>query len=424
MPLADLEPLLPEFPRLRPRASEVVERAFAVGRHLHPATLDAVRELLRTINCYYSNLIEGHDTHPVQIERAMEGALSRNPVTRDLQREARAHIEVQRAIEARMIAEPSLNVCARDFLAWVHGEFYARLPEELRIVRDPDGAHEKVVVPGALRDFDVRVGHHIAPRPAELPALLDRFAEAYEPARLLEQGELPLRALVALGAAHHRLLYIHPFGDGNGRVTRLMTDAWLRQIGVGAHGLWTASRGLARQRARYRELLANADQPRWNDLEGRGARSLRGLNEFCEFFLSVCEDQLSYMAAMLAVDGLTERFIGYCRAREIGAIAPPGPHTRRASPAAGRPGRPTLGFRPEATRLLRTILAQGPVAREEVEAITGLADRTARRMVSALLGEGLLASASSRAPLRLRFPAHAAPYVFPDLYGTADGLSS
>ncbi len=67
------------------------------------------------------------------------------------------------------------------------------------------------------------------------------------------------------------------------------------------------------------------------------------------------------------------------------------------------------------------MLAQGPLRREDVEEITGLGDRTARRLVSALLEEGLITSETQRAPLRLRFPAHVAPYVFPGLYGPEVG---
>lgn len=408
-----MDPLLPDLAAVHPPASEIVRAAADVGRHLHPATLDAVTELLRTINCYYSNLIEGHDTHPIAIERAMSGELSADSSARDLQLEARAHIEVQREIEARLVAEPDCNVCSPAFLRWVHAEFYSRMPDELSVVRNAAGSREERVVPGALRDFEVRVGAHVAPPSAELVALLDRFAHAYDPTTVLAADLSGAHALAALAAAHHRLLWVHPFGDGNGRVTRLMTDAYLRRIGVGAHGLWTMSRGLARSRGRYKQELAAADATRWNDYDGRGPLSARGLNAFCAFFLEVCGDQIAFMSGLLAVDRLTERFLAYCHAREAGLLPDRG-ETRRGV------GRPNMDFRPEATRLLRTMLAQGPVPRADVEDITGLGDRTARRMVRSLIDEGLVASETKRTPLRLRFPAHVAPYVFPGLYGESD----
>ena len=405
----EMEPALPDVELVRPRAAELLREAADVGRHLHPATLEAVTELLRTINCYYSNLIEGHDTHPAAIERAMAGELSSEPATRDLQIEATAHIEVQRTIEARLSGEPALNVCETDFVRWIHEEFYRRMPADFRMVQSPDGSREEPVVPGALRRFGVRVGHHVAPDAAELASLLQRFATVYDPAIHLARDPTGALALSVLGAAHHRLLWIHPFGDGNGRVTRLMTDAYLRRAGVGAHGLWTLSRGLARASARYKQALAAADDLRRNDYDGRGPLSQRGLDEFCGFFLEIALDQVRYMAGVLAVERLTERFVAYCRAREAGLLSD--------AEQSARPGRPRLGFRPEATRLLRTMLAQGPIRREQVEEVTGLGDRTSRRMIRSLLDEGLIASDSQRASLRIRFPAHLAPYVFPGLYG-------
>lgn len=240
MIVADLEPMLPDTDALRDRSGTVVRAAGDLGRHLHPATLAAVTELLRTINCYYSNLIEGHDTHPVDIERAVAADYARDPTKRNLQIEARAHIEVQRLIEQRLDTDEATNVCDPAFLRWIHEEFYRRLPRELRTVRHPRGEGTVEVSPGALRTFDVQVGRHVAPAWHDLDALLTRFAVVYDPRSFAGNGLGPAgeafdlaRALPALGAAHHRLLWIHPFGDGNGRVARLMTDAYLRRIGLG-----------------------------------------------------------------------------------------------------------------------------------------------------------------------------------------------
>lgn len=180
------------------------------------------------------------------------------------------------------------------------------------------------------------------------------------------------------------------------------------------------SRGLARERERYAAALAAADAERWNDYDGRGRRSAQALQAFCEFFLDVCADQIGYMGGLLAVDALLDRVTGYGRAREAGAV--PGPADRptaAARPGPSRRGRPPVRFRAEATRLLRALVAQGPIPRGEVPALTGASERTARRVVQELSAEGFVVAASHRAPLSLRFPAHAAPYLFPGLYGPA-----
>src|ERR1700685_279597 len=60
----------------------------------------ALADLVRSMNCYYSNLIEGHDTHPVDIERALKNDYSADRTKRDLQLEAKAHISVQQWLDA------------------------------------------------------------------------------------------------------------------------------------------------------------------------------------------------------------------------------------------------------------------------------------------------------------------------------------
>lgn len=395
-----LEPLIPDSPALREQATALMSSAASLGRHVHPFTLQAVAELLRTVNCYYSNLIEGHNTHPVQIERAMRQEYAADSHLRDLQLEAEAHIAVQQLAEKRLLAEPRLNVSGAEFVCWLHREFYIRLPDRLRIVRDPHDGREIMVEPGVIRTYDVRVGDHIAPPFGEVQGLLERFAAVLDPA-----GHSPVEALALSGSVHHRLLWIHPFGDGNGRVVRLLSDAYLRRIGVGSAGLWSVARGLARRRDEYKQRLAAADAGRWDDYDGRGARSNRALVEFSEFFLAVCQDQVEYMGGLLVIDGLAERARGYCKAREAGAIT--------GHDISGRSEK----FTPGMTRLLMALIYRGELPRAEVPAVAGTPERTARRFVQRLLDEGFVTAATHRAPIQLRIPAQAAPFLFPGLYG-------
>src|SRR5260370_32640774 len=59
----------------------------------------ALSDLVRAMNCYYSNWIEGHNTHPVDIEKALKGNYSHDVKNRNLQLEAKAHIAVQKWID-------------------------------------------------------------------------------------------------------------------------------------------------------------------------------------------------------------------------------------------------------------------------------------------------------------------------------------
>jgi Fic family protein len=283
-----MEPLIPEAGDLPDLAVDIYSHSAALGARLHPTSAATVGDLLRVIKSYYSNLIEGHNTHPLDIERAMNQDYSDDPAKRNLQTESLIHIEVQRAMERRLQEEPELNPASSDFLCWLHREFYDRLPEEFKWVKNEKTGEKAYVEGGKLRELDVEVGVHVAPSSDVLSAFMARFAKFYEATRFSGHNKL-----LAVVAAHHRLAWIHPFLDGNGRVVRLFTDAGFARAGLDGWMLWSAGRGLARSRADYMAKLANADAQRRGDLDGRGNLSLDGLNRFCRFFLETCLDQIN-----------------------------------------------------------------------------------------------------------------------------------
>src|SRR5882757_9206169 len=99
-----MEPLLigetsPHRPALTDLALELAQRSAGFRHSLPPSLLTSLADLVRAMNCYYSNLIEGHDTHPIDIERALKNDYSKDAKKRDLQLEAKAHITVQQWID-------------------------------------------------------------------------------------------------------------------------------------------------------------------------------------------------------------------------------------------------------------------------------------------------------------------------------------
>lgn len=162
------------------------------------------------------------------------------------------------------------------------------------------------ITPGELRKSGVQIGRHIPPTADELPRYLIRFSEAYDLSR-----HTKIRQIIAVSASHHRLLWIHPFYDGNGRVARLFSDALLKSIGIG-NDLWSISRGLARTVQDYKRLLAEADLPRIYDLDGRGNLSQKGLISFCSYFLQVCIDQIEFMETLFDFKGFISRLEQLC----------------------------------------------------------------------------------------------------------------
>lgn len=383
-----MEPMLPPDGerRLEDLAIDLATKASGLASQLQPNIRRSIGDLVRSMNCYYSNLIEGHDTHPRDIDRALAHAdYSTDPEKRALQREAVAHIELQRLIDHR--DDPKVEPTSTEYIIWLHHEFCRRVPDELLWVQNPDTGERVSVKGGELRQGWVQVGHHIPPGAESLPLFLKRFAEAYDSNRLSR-----VRQIVALGAAHHRLLWIHPFYDGNGRVTRLMSHASLLRCGVGS-SLWSVARGLARNVGDYKKLLMAADDPRRGDLDGRGTLSTQALTDFCVFFMTVCIDQIEFMSSLLEPADLLRRM-------------------RMHVDEEVQTGKLPKGSFP----LLREALLAGEVSRGKAGEITGYGERMARNVVSDLLKKGYLQSDGPRASLKLAFPLDAVERWFPRLY--------
>ncbi len=366
-------------------ALELAAATAGLRRSLPPGVVRALADLVRAMNCYYSNLIEGHDTHPIDIERALADDYSTDPEKRDLQLEARAHITVQAWIDDGGLDGRALKAAG---LREIHERFCKLLPDALLWVENPTTGERVPVVPGELRAHDVKVGRLIAVSPGAVPRFLDRFESAFA-------GLGRVDAIVAAATAHHRLLWIHPFVDGNGRVARLMSYAVLREA-LDTGGIWSVARGLARREADYKKHLAECDLPRRNDLDGRGSLSEEALTSFARFFLEVCLDQVRFMEQLMEPNRLRGRMVGWAEAESASGALPP-----------------------KAALVLEAVLFRGELARGDVEALLEASERTARRVTAALLERGVLTSASSRAPLKLAFPAALAsvwmPGLFPDM---------
>jgi len=391
-PTTQMEPLLlGETSRQRHTladlALELAQRSAGFRRSLPPSILASLATLVRSMNCYYSNLIEGHDTHPIDIERALDNDYSKDRRKRDLQLEARAHIAVQTWIDAGGLKGKAVTTEA---IREIHRRFYAEMPDDLKWVEDPATKDRLPVHPGELRPRDVQVGRHIAISPGAVPRFLSRFETVFG---ALGKAE----TVIAAAAAHHRLAWIHPFLDGNGRVMRLMSHAALLEA-LDSGAVWSISRGLARNVDTYKSHLAACDLPRRNDLDGRGALSEEALAEFTEFFLKTCLDQVTFMESLVQPDRLRTRILLWAE-EETRLDALP----------------------PKSGTVLEALLYRGELQRGEVAGILGLGDRQARRIVAALAEKGVTASESTRAPIRLAFPATLAsrwmPGLFPDKTG-------
>ncbi|MDA8253199.1 MAG: Fic family protein [Rhodospirillales bacterium] len=359
-----------------------------LGARLHARSAAGLADAVRIMNCYYSNLIEGHNTTPRDIERALNDQLDTAGERRNLQVEARAHIRVQRDIDRRYAEGTLPEPASAAFIRELHRAFYEDAPEAMLVVRSERRTLR--MAPGEFRataEDEVTVGRHWPPAGERVAAFMEHFGQRYRFAPLGMGGRI-----LAMAAAHHRLNYIHPFLDGNGRVSRLMTHAMALQAGIGAHGLWSVSRGLARgleSRSDYKRMMDHADMPRQGDLDGRGNLSRRALADFTAWFLRVCLDQVTFMSGLFALDTLVGRLRLYIDRRDL---------------------------KPEAFALLEQTLQRGELPRGEAARITGLKERSARDLLGALVADGILGSDTPKGPVSLRFRLDAIEILFPSLF--------
>ena len=397
--IPNMEPMIPSesgiaksvLPAL---ALDLERKAAKLAGMVNPITAQVLEAYMRVINSYYSNLIEGNSTHPRDIRKAMQGEYSEDPARRDLQQESLAHVHVQ----AQLAQNPPAVADFIDpqFFSDIHRMFYAQMPKSLRVVSDA-GGNQKEVIPGAFRQpgEEVMIGRHVPPGAEHVMALLARFADAYKIDNLYGHKQI-----IAAMAAHHRFTWIHPFLDGNGRVSRLHTDLFLKAIGLGACGIWCVSRGLARNNEAYKAALARADFHRQGDLDGRGELSEKNLIGFCEFMITTAIDQVEYMSSLLDLQKMVARIQIYFADRNKGLIR-----------GVGK-------IKPEASLLIEQAFTFGEFARADRDKITGLGTSVSRKLVQQLKEEGLLTETSSRSPLRWAIPDHAERYFLPELFPT------
>jgi Fic family protein len=387
------EPLMPSAAALEPLLAKAHDLATSATALSGQPIAREMRGLLRAMNSYYTNRIEGQHTRPRELEQALRKDFSQDANLAARQRLALAHIDAEAELERRYQAEAGAKAlyslaAVRD----LHHELFSRLPPSDLLTRQ-----DEAIVPGQIRQREVRVGQHVAPAAASIDGFVERWASVYAGVR---RGEA---TLVAMAAAHQRLGWIHPFVDGNGRVMRLHTHTLLSALGY-TGGLWSPLRGFARTVDRYYAYLAAADEPRRGDLDGRGNLSESALVGWIDYVLDVCLDQVAFMRSMLNL-GTMEGRIAACLSFE-----------QESSKS---------GVRLDALRPLHYLFLSGAdIERGEFKRMTGLGERTAVSLLSALIKRGLLSSDSPQGKVRFGLPLHALRFYFPALWPEAEADAS
>lgn len=392
---SQMEPLLPAEHRLAPlleQAHDLIRESERLAGWSPAGALPGLRRLLRAMNSYYSNRIEGQHTLPLEIEQALRDDYASDADRARRQRLALAHMATEAQLEQRGSQWSTAQVWSPQTLADIHQDLFARLPAADLLAEAGPGRDEPLR-PGQWRTKEVSVGRHAAPAAACVPAFLARWSQVYAGVR---RGEMQV---LAMAAAHQRLAWIHPFRDGNGRVARLHSHLVLGHLGL-TNGLWSPLRGFARSQDDYYRHLAAADEPRAGDLDGRGNLTESGLLRWMDYVLALCLDQVRFMAGLLSLDGMKDRMAA-CLAWEEQVVR--------------------QGVRTESLRALHYLFAaQAELDRADFKALLGLGDRLATAQVSALLRRGLLETDSPHGRVRLGVPQHALRFYFPRLWPEAE----
>lgn len=391
---AQIEPFLPSEARLAPvleRAHDLIRQADRLAGRSRTGALSGLRQLLRAMNSYYTNKIEGQHTLPLEIEQALRNDYAQDADKARRQRLALAHMASELQIETLWSEWDAKQVWSAQAVCDIHQDLFARLPES--DLAQGSGPDRQLLVPGQMRLREVSVGRHAAPAAARVPTFMARWAQVYGGVR---RGEMQV---VAMAASHQRLAWIHPFLDGNGRVARLHSHLVLGHLGL-TNGLWSPLRGFARSQEAYYAHLAAADELRAGDLDGRGNLSEAGLLNWIHYVMGVCIDQVEFMTSLLSLDGMKDR-IAACLSFEAQVVR--------------------KGVRTESLRALHYLFStQSELDRADFKAMLGLGDRLATAQVSALLSRGLLLTDSPYGKLRFGVPQHALRFYFPNLWPEAE----
>lgn len=397
---ASLEPLffsetIPQ--RLSDLALELQREANDFDRELpsSPHIRKQLRDMIRMMNCYYSNCIEGHHTRPADIENALRN--ERLHPTDHLLEEALAHIQVQEHID-RLALEKQLPVpVSLDFIKDLHKRFYEGASPPRMSMQRPNGSSVPIR-PGCFRsepEENVIVGWHHPPVSPSVDDFMTYFSEHYQ--RIMMNSTA---RIVGIAAAHHRFNHIHPFVDGNGRVSRLIAHAMFRHAGLGVDGLWSISRGLARGlkgrpgSEEYKSYMARADRLRDGDYDGRGTLSCKALEEFCQWFLEVALDQIRFMRTRFEAQTLQTRYQNLIR-----------DHYGTADSK-------------HASRIIECLFKQGEILKKDLPGWLGCTDKTARTRIKPLLDDGFVKEDpnNKRTPYQLGLPVEYASRLFPGIF--------
>ncbi len=350
--------------------------------------LNEIVKNMNHVNNYYSNQIESDGTHPVDIEKVCkEGVIANKTGREDLKKRlALSYHAAQQEIIQEHYPKPLI-----ERVQFFHRSFYDSqfLHEDQLYVFDESTTGQIHVKPGVFRERMVQIGNHIPPEPKDINRLLKEWGAHYS----LGEKEVGYKKLLKAFVAHHRLMYIHPFLDGNGRAGRLVLESMLKEAVPNSHGLWSISRGLAKSKDEYFRALENAGMIRQGaPYDGVGSLSERGLVYFVNYMNETAIKEIDFMLKLMDLSKLESRLSKFVDFSE------------KEIPK-------------EMKMLIPHFLVKGEIKKSELPKIWHASERKSRDVQNTLKKLSLIkdSNESHRTPIRLNITAEVMSFIFPEI---------
>lgn len=331
--------------------------------------VEQMASVVDAMNSFYSNAIEGVHTKITDVD-----AVLKKHKKSEHQALSMAHVAISKGFSSITYED----VFSPAFIKQIHADFFDRLSDEYRTVKYPDG-YQKLIQGGEFRANNVSVGDHQAVSYTKVDSLMNEFHQQYS------SDERNLGKFLNALSSHHRLVWIHPFSDGNGRTARLHTQASMMQADVGKSRLWSISRGLAFQLPEYYQSLGDAD-----------SLTESSLYRFVEFLGETCKDQCQFMAKKLDTRLMKDAYLNLAKSLDM----PKGMEN-----------------------VVDMLLVVGDLERSSLANYLGKSDRTARDFVKKMSSVGLLQTSQIKGGvINLGLSPVVAAIVLPELFPISETI--
>lgn len=253
-----------------------------LGGSTHPQVFFQLKHIFHTLESIGSARIEGNNT---TIAEYIETKLDENESTKEQGIIEIRNIEKAMAFVEENVADYNIN---RMFVS----EMHKRIVDGLIPPPEGEGDH----TPGDYRKTNVKIAKsdHVPPDWSRIDELMDELFD------FISKEDEPQYDLLKVAIAHHRFVWAHPFGNGNGRTVRLFTYAMLVKLGfnVNVGRILNPTAVFCSNRDDYYNYLSAADNG-----------SKEGLLSWCEYVLGGLRDEIEKIDNLLDYEYLKSEIL-------------------------------------------------------------------------------------------------------------------